>query len=301
MSIAKLALNRFHKEILRKLTGHVPDEAIQAVRRGKKTLPSVWDSAPLTTKKGVVDWYKRNAGNVKGTDRHSRLSERGLFLRSHLSDTKHRARYLGDDVLNRGSSRLRQADERALRTLRYTGKAKVRPGETFLPSAGGAEYVLNPHTPRGPLLYRGNDLVGGGRGAHLTRHPDVAAGYATGRTNAWQPTEPSGVLHAFRRKDLKISREQPADLLPLHDVPTEKVLAKKYLKYLGGKKRARLSKAMRNKSRSNVPGEEVPTYETVLHDTPGTRKKTPTPVASYRTRMSHKDGVPGYALERITR
>ena len=46
MGIAKLALNRFHKEILRKLTGHVPDEALQAVRRGKKTLPDVMKGAP---------------------------------------------------------------------------------------------------------------------------------------------------------------------------------------------------------------------------------------------------------------
>jgi len=86
-------------------------------------------------------------------------------------------------------------------SIRERAKGKHLPAadEVLLPSTGSAEILANPSSPT-DVLFRGNALPEeGGKLVFTTRHPDVAAGYATGIVGepSWAPVD--GKLFAYSR------------------------------------------------------------------------------------------------------
>lgn len=120
-----------------------------------------------------------------------------------------------------GSTPLEKAtiDEHARRV--FSGRHAPRPGETVIPAMGSAENIAQPNRQLGKFFFRGNPVPGGKKEVTLfSRHPDVAAGYALGRS-AGQYTKGTNRLFAFSKKDLKSFGESRADMWVTEKGPRE--------------------------------------------------------------------------------
>jgi len=167
----------------------------------------------------------------------------------------------------------------------FSGRHLARKEEFVIPAAGSPEMISSPRRGRDAVVFRGNKVpesLDAESAAFLaTRHPDVAAGYATGGAMNYGPVD--RVLQVFRRKGLK-GIETRADAYGSSSRP-------------GG--------LLREGARRNVGGEvEVasssgkknPTYEMVVSG-----KRKPHLLAEYAVRETRTpSGDPAYALKHMT-
>ena len=175
--------------------------------------------------------------------------------------------------------------------LRASGHHAPRPGETFLPSMGGAERVFDPKRPEGAYIFRGNEIPKSDQFSFFSRHPDVAAGYASG--DVYATKAPQNKMFAYARKDLPAHIEQPADQVPIGAVlnlAEHRQALNEALPHLGKDlpptRHARVQEFRQNSS------EQHPNYETLVPNAHSIN-----PVGTYRVRPSRgPGGQPGYAL-----
>jgi hypothetical protein len=244
-------------------------------------------------------WLKELAKAPVGSHLHTALGRYSKEPR--LSSARE---LILEDALRRGAKsqparevvgRLKDLTRRAV-----SGRHAPKPGEKLIRAAGTAEEVATPGISD-RLLFRGNPIDPSGKAALVTRHPDVASGYAAGRAKKMQQSA-SGELFAFEKSQLKSLGEGPADIYPRSGPQTlvgnpqaalermERI--RKFLKLpanMSAKQRAAL------KVRESI-GASSPTYEHVIDVTKG----VPNPLGRYRARLSRTpSGDPAYAIQHV--
>ena len=192
---------------------------------------------------------------------------------------------------------MQKADHLRDLSRQLSGRHPLREGETLLPAQYTAELTAS-QTPKSPFLFRGNPVTAGDPSqlAHLTRHPDVGAGYAVGNTRMQQGT-PTERLFVYRKNQVRGGVEGSADTV--QRAVAERMegrkgreAARRMLEEerLGG---AQLLK--RTSPELRDAGLYNPTYETVLPS-----KNVPSPLGEYSVRQTRTPaGLPAYAVSDV--
>ena len=210
-------------------------------------------------------------------------------------------------------SPFREAIEREYARMHASGAHLPKSNETLLPGTISGEFVQNAERERTPLLFRGTQPTTSNFLA--TRHPDVAAAYATGRV-VQQWTGADNVLLALRRKKLHSIGEGAADTVLRgflsggeHGSLDKAYRQKKalesvdhsfapWVERLKAKDRAQLIKKPW-RGPSGTPARNTRTYEDLVSAQPGAE------VGRYRVRPSRipsgpDKGLPAYAVSDIS-
>jgi hypothetical protein len=232
------------------------------------------------------------------------------------------------DVLRtRSSSTLQQATARQALDRRFSGAHAPKPGESFVPSAGNAEFIRKNSDAPGDILYRGNpvDVASEKELFYMSRHPEVAAGYASGDAALGGYSPHTNRMFAYRKSDFK---QDPVLGSPIPEAsadwqgigPQEYINARaedlnqlrtnrisdptgEYSRqwFADGKLVNRPETPLQDgkwhpRTRSDViAGRRHPTYETMV-----TPSMIPEPVAEYTVRRARDGDQVGYAMKPVT-
>lgn len=169
--------------------------------------------------------------------------------------------------------------EREGKALRAIGRHPAKKGERFVRGRYSAEHVQDPRH-RSKFMYRGSELPKDSKTIQITRHPDVAAGYAVG-TSASQFTKPTGTMLEFRKKGLPRLGEGPPDNYASGSRDPESLLTGER-----GSKRHEAYAGVANR-----------TYEDTI-PAKALKRRRVKPTARFSVRLSRDEsGNPGYALK----
>ena len=213
-------------------------------------------------------------------------------------------------------------------TRRFSGAHPPKPGEEFIPSTGSPEFTFKDNASQGDILYRGNpvDKTDTSSLFYMSRHPDVASGYATGDAALGGYTDATNKLLAYRKSDFK---RDPAfgSMLPEASSDWNRIRPEAYTsvssedlekirklrvddplaqhndwRVLGGVLYDRgplkaPSPRIRNRLKNPdiAPGNQTPDYEAMV-----TAPMVPEPIAEYTVRRARNGNQIGYALKPVT-
>jgi hypothetical protein len=200
----------------------------------------------------------------------------------------------------------------------WSGRHAPRPGETLIPASHTAENVVSKGSDT--HLFRGNpfsesllkdpEALPGELAGLMSRHPDVAAGYAQG-TSFYQHSGPgTGRMFAYKRGDTPILAEGTADFYSRHrgKIP-ESARDRKFFGGPGNMLNPQAASALQEYEKLNPPkidatgaygrlrqlqrGKNTPTYESVVN-----MKEVAKPVGEYTVRKSRTPtGQPAFAVK----
>jgi len=222
--------------------------------------------------------------------------ERDLVGRLHGLHEKQRYSRLEGIPSQRAWSPLRDAEYTQEARLIASGRHPAREGETLIRAGGSSETIAEPYLEQG-LSFRGNPVPEEGA-VFLSRHPDIAAGYATRVTSKGQVTQPTRRLFAYDPKTLPHYEEAASDVmrpgrLRTHPdaVETER-MRQHYVDYYAAQPRG--PQTTRQLMQTSVYN---PTYEQMVSDL----KAMPQPVGEYRVRPSRTAaGDPAFAVQHVS-
>jgi hypothetical protein len=195
--------------------------------------------------------------------------------------------FKGRTVPREAEARFEQASRSS-----WSGRHAPRPGETTIPAGVSGEMVVS--NPSKDHIFRGNP-VSGGDANYFSRHPEVAAGYATGQT-AKQYGVPSKRLFAYENPGGGV--ESAADAIRPAVIPKAQA-AGKLDEVVSEATAAALArqKGLNPNSPLRSYGRLVPTYET-LHA--GAAAQGMKPKGEYAVRPVRLGKEPGYAISDVS-
>jgi hypothetical protein len=195
--------------------------------------------------------------------------------------------FKGRTVSREAEARFEQASRSS-----WSGRHAPRPGETTIPAGVSGEMVVS--NPSKDHIFRGNP-VSGGDANYFSRHPEVAAGYATGHT-AKQYGVPSKRLFVYENPGGGV--ESAADAIRPAVIPKAQA-AGKLDEVVSEATAAALArqKGLNPNSPLRSYGRLVPTYET-LHA--GAVAQGMKPKGEYAVRPVRLGKEPGYAISDVS-
>jgi hypothetical protein len=280
--LEKVALRRAGKEVLKKLKELGVDTKEYFSRSREDTLDT------FAKRK-----MEQELGTVTPNDEHAinsllEFAQGASVLSPKVLRAQRRWSPVVEEMADPGKGKLLEEARRSI-----TGRhSKLQSGEFLIGQSGSAE-IANKNFTNHPFLFRGNtpDITDYWVGS---RHPDVAAGYATDTARSFTPVE--NIMRVYRRKGL-LGRQTAADTYGVY-------LNRNRDKVLGNKPNSIFTKADYPITRVNsitqpsgpIGNIHNPTYETVVP--PG---RQPGLLGEYAVReVADKLGNPAFALRRIS-
>lgn len=286
LGLDKLSSTRAFKEVLKKL----PEKLVGAYKSsgGRKSL----------------DTLAREAGSPLSKDMRNLMANVGVPPLSTHGIAEHRSMDMLRPITKRKVTPIDAAEIAEAGKRRWSGRHLARPGEVTIPATISGEI---PHGEgSSSLLFRGNPLPSSGS-AVMSRHPDVAAGYATGNS-VWQKSPGTSDLFAYQRSSMPRHMETAADILRydegnrfLKATKIDQVKADATESLLARQKQFKSVMPMKDSPAMGVIqnyGRVHPTYETAMKANMAARRK---PLGSYKVRpVRTVDMQPAYAVSDVS-
>lgn len=195
----------------------------------------------------------------------------------------------------------RQLAADARRDLRThaSGRHVPKQDEVAFPGLAYSSQVADAAAPQTNFLFRGNAVPAGQRAAYMSRHPDVAASYSTGRMYDG-PTKATGRMYAYPRSELITGGEGPvmgragSEFFDPAKLFTEGLVdwRRNYLNW----QTSDLARRGSVPPRTGATSTGAPTFEDIARTDFGLLA----PAGEYAVRPTRlSDGMPGYAAKTV--